>query len=96
MAARNVSLGPGGSRSSSQTKALSEKPIIYIGKVIRIDKKRASNWLKVYIHKFDKKEQERARRGVSSGLPWATPFLPLHLNIVPKVCLLYTSDAADE
>lgn len=82
---RNISLGPGGSRDSSQTKALSEKPIIYIGKVIKIDEKNASNRLKVYVEKFDKMEKDRKARGLSKGLPWATPFLPLHLNIVPKV-----------
>jgi len=82
---RNISLGPGGARSSSQTKALSEKPIIYIGKVIKIDEKHASNRLKVYVEKFDKFEKDRKSRGVGKGLPWATPFLPLHLNIVPKV-----------
>ncbi len=74
---RNISLGKGGARGNDSGKALSMQPIMYIGKVLEIDKVYASNRVRVYIEKFDKDLKNQP-------IPWCTPFLPLHLNIVPK------------
>jgi len=74
---RNISLGKGGARGNDEGKALSMQPIMYIGKVLEIDKVYASNRVRVYIEKFDKDLK-------NTPIPWCSPFLPLHLNIVPK------------
>ena len=76
---RNISLGPGGSRSSSETKALSENKIMYLAEVIEVEGgDYAANRIKVKIDGFDKGLTQKE-------IPWCFPFLPLHINIMPKV-----------
>ena len=75
---RNVSLGPGGSRGSGKTKALSKSKIMYLAEVIAIEETYAANLIKVKLEGFDDGSDIK-------DIPWCFPFLPLHLNIVPKV-----------
>lgn len=76
---RNVSLGAGGSRSSSETKALSENKVMYLAEVIEVEgSDYAANRIKVKIDGFD-------NALTLEQIPWCFPFLPLHINIMPKI-----------
>jgi hypothetical protein len=75
---RKVSLGPSGSPGSSQTKALSKSKIMYLAEVIAVDETYAANRIKVRLDGLDD--------GLTlEKIPWCFPFLPLYLNMVPKV-----------
>ncbi len=75
---RKVSLGPSGSPGSSQTKALSKSKIMYLAEVIAVDETYAANRIKVRLDGLDD--------GLTlKDIPWCFPFLPLYLNMVPKV-----------
>lgn len=75
---RKVSLGPSGSPGSSQTKALSKSKIMYLAEVIAVDETYAANRIKVRLDGLDD--------GLTlKKIPWCFPFLPLYLNMVPKV-----------
>ncbi len=76
--ARNLSLGPGGSKGSGQTKALSKSKIMYLAEVIAVDETYAANRIKVKLEGFDDALS-------LEKIPWCFPFLPLYLNMVPKV-----------
>ena len=85
---RNISLGKNAQRGDGTALGGSRKTIMYIGQVRAIDEEYASNRVKVYIHELDFKKSGYSAENPKkkkAELPWATPLLPLHLNIVPKV-----------
>jgi hypothetical protein len=76
MSVRNESLGKA-ARGNTELKANSQKKIIHLAKVISVDDEFAARRIKVRIPGLDDKKS-------NEELPYCFPFLPLHLNIMPK------------
>jgi hypothetical protein len=77
MSLRNESLGRG-SKGNSELRSEKESKVVRMGRVVFVDDPKAALRIKVRIKGVDDKFSD-------DELPWASPFLPKFLNIVPKV-----------
>jgi hypothetical protein len=77
MSGRNYSLGEWGSRGNGKRGGDSKRRVMWIGRVVESDDPEAAGRVKVRIKGLDDKKS-------NSELPYAWPFLPLYLNIIPK------------
>lgn len=84
MSDRNESLGEG-ARGDSRIKSRNKRPIIFLGEVIDVEDPSAACRIRVRVKGLDDKPLE------NPPIPWSKedqlvcfPFLPLHINIIPK------------
>jgi hypothetical protein len=92
MSVKNESLGKA-ARGNTEIKANSQKKIIHLAKVISVEDDADARRIKVRIPGLDNKKSD-------ADLPYCFPFLPLHLNIMPKKdetvkVILYDSNNED-
>jgi hypothetical protein len=85
MSERNESLGEG-ARGDGSIKSRNQQKIIHLGIVIDVNDPVAAGRIRVKIKGFDDKPED------TPPVPWSKfdplvcfPFLPLHINIIPKV-----------
>ena len=74
---RNYSLGSNASRGDGKRSGGSRRKVIWLGKVIDVNDPEAAGRIKVRIKGLDDKKS-------ADEIPYAWPFLPLYLNILPK------------
>jgi len=85
MSERNESLGEG-ARGDSRIKSRNQQRIIFLGEVIDVDDPSAAGRIRVRIKGFDDKPLDEPPTPWSKEDPLVCfPFLPLHINLIPKL-----------